>query len=297
MNQHFDCIIIGSGISGITAAIYLKRANYNVILIEENVFGGQINKTSRIENYPGYSFIDGPSFVMNLYNQIKELEIPIYYNKVIDVKNNDEYEVITDKDILYAKGLIIASGRTPLTLNIENEQKLIGRGISYCALCDGMFFKDKDVVVVGGGNSAFEESLYLSDICSSVTILNRSDKLKASKSLINQVKERKNITIKYNSSIAKINEKDNMLYSVEVNEEEIKCQGLFIYIGSTPNIKYLENLNLNQENNYLIVDNNMRTNLKNVYACGDVIKKEVYQIITAASDGAQAAVSFGKDVL
>lgn len=296
MNQHFDCIIIGAGISGITAAIYLKRANYNVVLIEENVFGGQINKTSRIENYPGYSFIDGPSFVMNLYNQIKKLEIPIYYNKVIDVRNNNDYEIITDKDILHAKGLIIASGRTPLSLNIEKEQKLIGRGISYCALCDGMFFKGKDVVVVGGGNSAFEESLYLSDICSSVIILNRSDRLKASKILIDQVKKRQNITVRYNSSITKINEKDNMLYSVEVNGEEIKCQGLFIYIGSIPNIKYLENLNLNQENNYLIVDNNMRTNLKNVYACGDVIKKEVYQIITAASDGAKAAVSFGKDV-
>lgn len=294
MKSTFDCVIIGAGISGMTAAIYLKRANMNVLIIEKDVPGGQINKTSVVENYPGFKSIDGPSLVMNIYNQINELEIPIKYGKVIDIIDNYYKEIILSNEIIYTKGIIIATGRTSNLLNLENEKELIGKGISFCALCDGSFFRNKDVCVVGGGNSALEESLYLSKLCKKVTIINRSNELRASQILIDQVKQTENIKILYNSTVTKIN-KDNILSSIEINGKETLCDGLFIYIGSTPNISFANNLNLNIENNYINVDSNMRTNRNLIYACGDVIKKDVYQIVTAASDGAIAATSFERD--
>ena len=295
MNQHFDCIIIGAGISGVTAAIYLKRSNYKVALIESNVFGGQANKTSRIENFPGFTYIDGPSFVMNLYDQVKNLEIPIIYEVVNNVEKNNNFNIITNKNTYESSGIIIATGRIPKMLGLKNEQQLIGKGISYCALCDGMFYKDKEVCVVGGGNSALEESLYLSDICKKVTILNRSDKLRATQILKEKVEERNNIEILYNNEVKEIIEEENKLSKIITTTGEIKCEGLFIYIGSTPNIEYLSNLDIKVDNNYIVVDENMKTTEKFVYACGDTIKKDVYQLVTAASEGAIAATSFGKD--
>lgn len=295
MNQHFDCIVVGCGIAGITAAIYLKRANYSVAIFEANVVGGQANKTSRIENYPGYINIDGPSFVMNLYEQLKSLQIPIIYEKVINIEKNKNYKIITNKNAYISKGIVLATGRIPKKIGLENEEQLISHGISYCALCDGMFFKEKNVCVVGGGNSALEESLFLSDICNKVTILNRSDKLKATPILKEKVNNRNNIEIQYNTYVTELIEENNKLVKIKTNKNEISCEGLFIYIGSSPNIDFLQNLKIKNENNYIIVDNNMRTSEKFIYACGDAINKEVYQLITAASEGAQAAVSFGKD--
>jgi len=259
------------------------------------VFGGQANKTSRIENFPGFTCIDGPSFVMNLYDQVKKLEIPIIYDKVNKIEKNNNFNIITNKNVYEAKGIIIATGRTPKTLGLEKEQQLIGKGISYCALCDGMFYKDKEVCVIGGGNSALEESLYLSDICKKVTILNRSDNLRATSILKEKVAERSNIEILYNTEVKDIIAEDNKLSQVITNNGEIKCEGLFIYIGSTPNIDYLSNLDIKTDNNYIVVDENMKTTENYIYACGDTIKKDVYQLVTAASEGAIAAISFGKD--
>jgi len=295
MKQHFDCIVVGAGISGLTAAIYLKRANLNVIIIEKYVVGGQINQTSNVENYPGFEKIDGPSLVMNVYEQINNLNIEVKYEEVISINKEETFKVKTGSNEYTSTGVIIATGRTPNSLNLENEKELIGRGISYCALCDGNFFKEKDVCVVGSGNSAFEESLYLSEICNSVTILIRNNASKASEILINQVKKKQNINILYNSSIEKINSKDNKLDSIDVNGSNIKCDGLFIYIGSSPNLNFLEDIDIGKEKSYIEVDKDMRTNINKLYACGDTINKSVYQIITAASEGAIAAVSFIKD--
>lgn len=294
MKSTFDCVIIGAGIAGMTAAIYLKRANMNVLLIEKEVPGGQINKTSTVENYPGFISIDGPSLVMHIYEQITKLNIPVKYGEVIDIIDKENKEIILSNETILTKGIIIATGREPNLLKLENETELIGKGISFCALCDGIFFKDKEVYVVGGGNSALEEGLYLSKLCKKVTILNRGDKLKASDILIEKVKQVENIEILYNSSVTKIY-KDDILKFIDVNGEKKSCDGLFIYIGSTPNISFIKSLELEINNNCIAVDSNMRTNKKNIYACGDVIKKDVYQIVTAASDGAVAATSFERD--
>ena len=284
----YDCIIVGSGIAGMSSAIYLKRANKDILLLESYMPGGQINNTSNVENYPGFTKIDGPTLVMNLHDQINSMEIPLKYEKVININKEDNFIVETNKEKYLTKNIILATGRTPNKLGIEEE--FIGKGVSYCALCDGNLYKNEEIVVVGGGNSAFEESLYLSKICKKVTILNRSDKLKASMILQEEVSKQNNIEVIYNCSIEKINSENNKIVSVSTNKGDINCTGIFIYIGLTPNLDYI-NLDLEKENNYIIVDNKMKTNIEGIYACGDIIKKDVYQIITAASEGAIAATS------
>lgn len=294
MQQNFDCIIIGAGIAGMTAAIYLKRANKNVLLIESYIPGGQINNTSNVENYPGFIKIDGPTLVMNIHDQITNLNVPLKYEKVIDINKENNYIVKTNKEIYETNKIIIATGRTPNKLGIEEE--FIGKGVSYCALCDGNLYKGLDVVVVGGGNSAFEEGLYLSKLCNKVTILNRSDSLRATSILQDQIKERNNVEIIYECNIDKINSENNKIVSVNTNKGIIKCDGIFIYIGLTPHLEFISNLNINVENNYIVVDKNMKTNIDGIYACGDVIKKDIYQIVTAASEGAIAATNIIKEM-
>lgn len=296
MKQTFDCVVIGAGISGMTAAIYLKRANKNVVLIEKNIPGGLINKTSDVANYPGFTKIDGPSLVMNIYDQIKNLEIPLLFNEVVKIEDGNEKIIyLKNNEVLKTKSIIISTGRVPRNLGLSNEKELIGHGISYCALCDGAFFKGKEVCVVGGGNSALEESYYLANLCSKVTILNRSDHLRADSTLIERIKTKSNVEILYNSQVEKINGEEK-LESVVVNGVTIPCEGLFIYIGLDPDISFLKNININNEKGYIIVDSNMKTNLDSIYACGDVIKKEVYQIITAAGEGAIAASNLIKEL-
>ena len=292
MKETFDCIIIGAGVAGTTSSIYLKRWNFNILLLEKNMPGGIISNTSIIENYPGIKKIDGSTFAMNLYEQIKELDINYKYGNASEItQKNNLFIVNTDLGNYQTKSIIIATGRTPRKLNLENEDKLIGNGISYCATCDGLLYKDKEVCVVGGGNSALEESLYLSKICKKVTIINRSSKLRADEILIEKVKNTANIEVMYNSNIIKLKEKQNKLTNIIIKKEnetkELLCHGLFIYIGFEPIIPNVPNLKLND--NYIVVDEKMQTNIDNICACGDIIKKDLYQIITAAGEGATAA--------
>lgn len=294
--NNFDCIIIGSGIAGITAAIYLKRADKKILLLENNIPGGQINKTSNVENYPGFIKIDGPSLAGNLLDQVENLDINLKYEEVISVEKSGNFRITTKKAEYESPYVILATGRTPNSLGLANEKELIGKGISYCALCDGNFYKGLDVVVVGGGDSAFEESLYLSNICKSITIINRSNKLRASSILQDQVSKRENIKVIYNEEIEKINTEDGKIVSVNLKNSVLPCNGIFVYIGSTPNINYLKNLDLETDKNYVIVNNTMQTSINGLYAAGDIIKKNTYQIVTAASDGAKAAASIIKNM-
>lgn len=293
METNFDCIIIGAGVSGMTAALYLKRYGYNILLLEKGMPGGQINQSPNIENYPGFTKVDGPSLTMNLLEQLKSLDITPTYGKVKEIiKRDDKNIIITDITTYEAKTVIIATGRQPRRLQIANEEKLIGHGISYCATCDGPLFKGKKVCVIGGGNSALEESLYLATICNKVTIIHRNDKFTADKNVIEKIKNTKNIEIKYDSVVNTFNEKDNHLKGITLtNGIEIPCSGVFIYIGLESNINFLINLDINIEKNSIIVDNNMCTNIEGIYASGDVTKKNLYQIVTATSDGAIAASS------
>lgn len=294
--SNFDVIIIGAGVSGMTASIYLKRANKNVLLLESGMFGGQINKTSIIENYPGFIKIDGPTLASNIFEQINNLSINYKLETVTNLKKEDNlFFVTTNQNEYKAKNIIIATGRIPNKLGLKNEEKLTGSGISYCAYCDGYFFKDKEVAVVGGGNSALEEALYLSELCTKIYIIHRRDQFKADTVLQEKIKQKSNIIIKYSSVVKEVIESDNRLSKIIIenkNKEEIlEVDGLFIYIGSNPKNEFLNEITLEQENNYLIVDNNMKTNIDGIYACGDVIKKNAYQISTAIGEGATAAIS------
>lgn len=281
-------IILGSGISGMTASIYLKRGGITPIIIENNAPGGTLNIIPSIENYPGFNEISGPDLAVNIYNQTKQLGIEYIYRNIekIDLKNK-----IIDNDIKFDY-LIIATGRRARLLGLDNEDKYLGRGISTCALCDGTFYKDKEVIVVGGSSSAISEALYLSNICKRVTIIHRGDSYRAQKILIDKLGSTKNIKQIFNANVIKYNIKNNKIIGVTLdNNKKIKADGIFLGIGSIPNSDIFE---VEKEDNYIIVDNEMKTNIDYVYAIGDVTKKNTYQLITASSDGIIAADSIIK---
>lgn len=289
MSPIFDCIVIGAGIAGTTASIYLKRAGLKILLLEKKAIGGQIINTSEIENYPTILSTDGFTFSNHLKKQVENLNIQIQYEEVIDIKNNEIKEVITNKNTYFTKNIIIATGRIPRKLQIEHADQLLGKGISYCATCDGFFYKNKDVAVLGGGNSSLEAAIYLSRLCHQVTIINRSDKLRADQKLIQEVNQLQNVKIIYNENIQSLESQEGYLSKIILNNSELKIEGLFVYIGLVPTLPFINHLDLNLEDGYIIVDSKMKTNLAGIYACGDIIKKDLYQIITASSEGAIAA--------
>lgn len=281
--QKYKVIIIGSGIAGMTAAIYLKRGGIEPLIIENNAPGGALNLIPEVENFPGYENIPGPDLAMNLYAQVTKLNVKYMFKNIkeIDLENR-----IIDDEIEYDY-LIIATGRKHRLLSLEGENKLLGRGISTCALCDGNFYKDKDVIVVGGASSALTESLYLSSICKKVTMIIRRDKFTGEKYLVEKVLNKKNIKIIFNSIITNYNIKNDKLESVTINgKKKIKTEGVFLAIGSTPNSELFD---VNKEEGYIIANNECETNIKNVFAVGDVIKKDYYQLINASSEGMIAA--------
>ncbi len=287
MTSNFDCIIIGAGIAGLTAAIYLKRAGKNIIIIEKSMPGGQILKTNSIKNYPGFLEIDGFSFIRKILDQIENLEIEIKKEEVKEISSN--LEVITNKNTYKASNIIIATGRKPRILGIENEEKLIGKGLSFCASCDGNLFKGEKVAVVGGGNSAFIDALYLSNICKNVMLIHRKNNYRAEEYLIKELEKRPNVTFVKEEVIKKLNSKDGYLESIETDKQKYIVKGLFVAIGQVPSI--IKTNNLENELGYIKVNNKMETNIKGIYACGDCIKKDVYQLTTAASEGTIAAYS------
>lgn len=282
MEEH-KVVILGSGIAGMTAGIYLKRGGLDVLVVEDNIPGGVLNEIPSIENYPGYEEISGPDLAMNIYNQLTKLGVKILNKKITSIDLNNK---IINNNIKY-EYLVIATGRKSRMLSLEREKELLGKGISTCALCDGFFYKDKKVAVVGGGSSSLTEALYLSKICKEVIIIHRRDKLTADKYLIDKVNSTKNIKVLYNSNITKYNQNNNKLTSVTINNKDnLEVEGVFLAIGSTPNS---EIFNVNKDNNYIIVDSNYMTNIDKVYAIGDVIKKDYYQLSTASSDAVVAA--------
>lgn len=281
--EKYKVVVIGAGISGMTAAIYLKRGGINPLIIESNVPGGVLNNIPSIENYPGYENISGPDLAMNIYKQVKDLDIKILLKKIGNIDLNKK---IINNNIEYDY-LIIATGRKHRLLGIKKENELLGKGISTCALCDGFFYKDKEVVVVGGGSSALTEALYLSNIAKEVTIAHRGNTFTGEKYLIDKVNSTKNIKVTFNSNVTSYNINEDKLVSVTINNKDIiKTDGVFLSIGSTPNS---ELFNVDKDNGYVLVDSNYMTNIEDVYAVGDVIKKKYYQLSTAASDAVVVA--------
>lgn len=300
MKLDYDVIVVGSGPAGITSAIYLKRANINVCIMEKSAPGGQLNKSSTIENYPGFEKITGPELAYNFYEQILKLDIPFINEEVIKIEDKTSYKIVeTNKKTYTCKGIILALGRKPRSFDNENVSLLEGKGVSYCSLCDGPLFKNQDVSIIGGGNSALEESLYLADICKSVTIINRRDVLRGDKMLVDKVLKKDNINILYNSEVVEFNKQDDFLESLLINTNgklnKLDVKACFIFIGYVPATDFLSNLDILDEKGYIKTDKNLKTDIPFIYACGDTINKQVYQIVTATGEGAVSAISFIND--
>jgi len=295
----YDIIIIGAGPAGITCGIYAVRSGLKTLVLEKEVIGGQVVNTYEIKNFPTHNNISGSDFCSLLYSQAEYNNLEIKSEEVLQADLESDIKTIKTLNSIYkTKTVVLCVGAKPRNLNLENEQNLIGKGISYCALCDGNFFRNKTVAVIGGGDSSMEDAIYLSGICSKVYVINRSKEFRAQdilqKSLIMHKNERKNIEIIYNAEVAKING-ENYLTDIDIfrkdenKTENIKLDGMFLAIGRTPDTQKFENqLNLTK-NGYIVVDNKMQTNIKGVFAGGDCIDKTIRQILTACSDGALCA--------
>lgn len=292
MTSNFDCIVVGSGVAGMTAAIYLKRAGRNVLLLEKSAPGGQINMSPSVENYPGFLKIEGATLALNIFEQTQNLDIIYKYGNVLKItKENNLFNITTDLEEITSKSVIIATGRKVKKLGLELEELLIGKGISYCALCDANFYKNDIVTIVGFDSKTAEEAIYLSNICKEIFLVCEYEKITAEKILIEKINKISNITIYYNSRPKKLIIKNNKLQGILIEnnnvDEQIMCHGLFVSNGMIPQLEFESEVL--HEDNYIVVDNNMETNIKGIFACGDIIKKDIYQLSTAIGEAVVAA--------
>lgn len=288
----FDLIIIGSGPAGLTAAIYARRANLSVLIIEKNVPGGQMVNTNQIDNYPGASHISGVDLALSMYNQVTELEVEFAFDKVIEIKNS--FEVVCENETYQGKRVLVATGREPKRLGAKGEEELLGKGISFCAICDGTFYRNKDVIVVGGGNSAIEEALYLSQICHHVYVLVRNQ-MRADEFAIEELNKKENVEIRLKTSILEFINEDGFK-GVITNQGTLEASGCFLYVGNIPKTDFLSNLEITDSEGYVIVDSSLETKVKGLYSAGDVIQKTLRQVVTATNDGAIAATNIIKSL-
>jgi thioredoxin reductase (NADPH) len=292
----YDILIIGGGPAGLSAAIYSSRARLKTLLIEKEACGGHLIITDHIENYPGFNEgVNGFDLAMKLESQAKNFGAEIINDEIISVQDGKIKKVITENTIYEAKVLIIASGTKIRQLGISSEPKFVGKGVSYCAVCDAPFFKDKVVAVIGGGDSAIQEALYLSKFAKEVKIIHRRDSLRAAKLLQEKMSAQKNINIIYDAVPIEISGGDKVesltISNVKTKAvSQIPLNGIFVFIGLIPNSDLFEFLSLD-EHKYIITDENMKTSVSGIFACGDIRRKQLRQIVTAASDGAQAAIS------
>ena len=275
----YDIIIIGAGIAGLTSAIYASRANKKVLIIEKQNYGGRIVSAPHVKNYPGFMDISGVDLATNLYEQATSLGAQIIFENAESIQNGINKKVITNKNTYECKAIIIATGLERKSLNIPGEKELVGKGISYCASCDGNFYKDKVVAVVGGGKSAIEDAMYLSSLATKVYLISRSE--------IKEDINKENIEV-INSYIDKMNYSDK-LESIDLNNGiNIKVDGLFVSIGFDSSNEEFDSVIDVDDKGYIVTDNT-HTNIDGIFAAGDCIKKDLRQLVTAASDGAIAA--------
>ena len=287
----YDIIIIGAGPAGLTAAIYAARASKKVLLLEEKSYGGQIIDTPSVDNYPGIIDMSGFDFAHNLLIQAQKFGASIKYEQVLEFL--DDTTIKTNKGEYTAKAFILATGLKRKKLGLINEDAFIGRGISYCAICDGNFFRGMDVAVVGGGNSAVEDALYLANIVKKVYLIHRRDEFRAEKFLLNELKKHSNVEILLNSEVENINGKENLEGILVVNTEngekkKLNVRALFIAIGLEAHSQFMKNVIELDENGFFI-SHDCRTNKENIFVAGDCRTKDLRQLTTATADGAVSA--------
>lgn len=293
----YDMVIVGAGTAGLTAAIYGVRAGKQVLLLEANTYGGQIINTPEIENYPGIKHTSGFEFATGLYEQAMELGAQIKYEKVKNIEDLGRLKkVVTTQQEYLCNAVILATGAKNRPLGLVHESEWIGAGVSYCATCDGAFYKGKEVAVVGGGNTALEDTLFLSNYCSKVYLVHRRDSFRGEKQLLAALKEKENVSFIFNTNITSLVGTDH-LEAVELEEKETKKKtilpitGLFVAIGQMPdNIAFANVVELN-ESGYIEAGEDCKTKTTGIYAAGDCRTKQIRQLTTAAADGAVAALA------
>lgn len=293
----FDVIIVGAGTAGLTAGIYAVRAGKKALILEAASYGGQIINTPDIENYPGIAHISGFDFATGLYNQAKDLGAEIRFERVLGIETEgDIRKVRTSQNEYQCKAVILATGAKNRPLGLESEKELIGKGISYCATCDGMFYRNKTVAVNGGGNTALEDAQFLSNYCEKVYLIHRRDKFRADEKEVERLKAKDNVEFVLNSTITKLNSDETGLVSIDVTDKEsnetreISISGLFVAIGQSPDNTPFENVTRLDEKGYIEAGEDMKTGTAGVFTAGDCRTKSVRQLTTAASDGATAAL-------
>ena len=290
-----DLIIIGAGPSGVSAAIYAKRANLDFIIFEKFAIGGQVMNAFEVENYPGFNKIFGSDLAINFMNNLTALNVEVKYEEVVSLEKNEDIFILKTSldNVYYAKNVILALGSNPRKLNLPNEDQFTGRGISYCAMCDGNFYKDKEILVYGGGNSAISEALFLTNIVKKLTIVSRSN-LRADKSLVEELSSKQNVDILENKLVDSLIIDNNEIKGVKLKDKFnneitfLNVEGIFVYIGAIPSTSFLTNLGILNKEGYIEVNNHFETKINNLYAIGDVINKDLRQIVTATNDGAFA---------
>lgn len=295
--MEYDIIIVGAGTAGLSAAIYGLRAGKKVLLLEQNVCGGQIVAAEKVENYPGISEISGAQFAMQLYEQARKLGAEFVYGRVERIEEeSDKKRVIAGDREWLCKALILATGVKKRLLGVAREKKLTGKGVSYCATCDGAFFSKKDVMVVGGGNTALSDALFLSNYCKTVTLVHRRSSFRAEETLVEKVKEKENISLCLDSRVSELCGEQKLSAVVIENsrtgeKRTIDVEGIFVAIGQIPDSEEFADIVRLDKDGYIIASEDCHTNTEGIFAAGDCRTKEVRQLTTSAADGAVAALA------
>ena len=292
----YDTIIIGAGPAGMTAALYAARSNLKVALLERGIPGGQMNNTADIENYPGYANISGPELAEKMFEPLENLGVEHLFGLVEKIEDRGNFkEIITEDERFEAKTVIIASGANHRHLGVPGEEDYNSRGVSYCAVCDGAFFRDEDLLVVGGGDSAVEEAIFLTRFAKSVTIVHRRDELRAQKVLQDRAFANEKIRFVWDSVVESIHGDERKVTGVTFKNvktgetSQADFGGIFIYVGLDPVSEFAADLGITDEAGWILTDHQMKTSVAGIYAVGDVRQKDLRQITTAAGDGAIAS--------
>ncbi|MBQ8984455.1 thioredoxin-disulfide reductase [Candidatus Saccharibacteria bacterium] len=301
-NTMYDVIIIGAGTAGLTAAIYALRAGKKVLILEEKAYGGQIINAEKVKNYPGFSEISGLQLATNMYEQVKDFGGEIKYEKATGIKviSDSLKEVLTSENKYSAKAVIIATGAANAKLGLAREEELTGKGVSYCATCDGNFFKGKDVAVVGGGNTALQDALYLSNVANKVYLIHRRDEFRAEHIYVEEAKEKPNIEFVLSSNLKELLG-DAKVSGIKVENKagemrEIPVSGVFMAVGYIPQNQAFSDIIELDDKGYIATSDGIHTNVPGIYVAGDARAKELKQLVTAAADGALAADAMIKEI-
>lgn len=293
--KEYDVIIIGAGPGGMTAALYASRSNLKVLMLDRGIYGGQMNNTAAVENFPGFKSVMGPQLGEDMYNSSTQFGAEYQYGMVKSIEDKSNYKIVsTDDEQFKTKAIVIATGSEYKKLNIPGEEEYSGKGVSYCAVCDGAFFKDEDVAVIGGGDSAVEEGTYLAQLAKSVTIIHRRDQLRAQQILQKRAFANDKIKFVWNANVQEITGADDKVTGVKYTDKvtgekkEVPAAGVFIYVGIKPNTEAFKDLGITDDQGWIETNDQMQTKIPGIFAVGDVRKKNLRQIVTATGDGGLA---------